>query len=202
MRHISVFSPVVAALTLGLGAAMAVAEESTPAPAPTSSHRVEAGLSLATGGGVAAQGPSVTAVSVTAPGPAAAPSSVGHTGPVDQKPEDPDRDARDIERVRLACEPVSTDRHRGVVCKWSEARSDDARGYALVRSIDGGPAERIFQEGIEGPNHHVDTTPRPGHRYTYVVLVLDEAGEVIGHSDPATVGWPSSEPPTAGFTSR
>jgi len=303
MRHSRLFSSIVAAtLALGLGTAMAVSEESASAPVPSSSNRAAAELSLAPGGGVAAQGRFVTAVSVTAPVPAAASSSVGQSRPVGQKPAESDRDHKDFERlrlrcegmatdttppviacrwsaseaprfagyrlvrgdgdgrsivfqtrdrsdtsfvdhqvrpgatyhyvvqvlgpqgqvigmserstaqasgrsagrsdkIRLACEPVSRDRHRAVACKWSDARSDDARGYALVRSIDGGPGERVFQKGIEGPNHHIDGPLRAGHRYTYVVVVLDEAGEVIGHSDPVTVGWPSSDPPVADVAS-
>ncbi len=107
-----------------------------------------------------------------------------------------------FEEIELACKPVSHEGQRGVACKWSEARSASARGYALARSVDGGPAERIFHKGLEGPNHHVDGRVQAGHRDTYVVLVLDGSGEVIGHSEPVTVGWPTDASPPVDIASR
>ena len=104
---------------------------------------------------------------------------------------------RPREHLELACERAALEGHRGVACRWSEATRDDASGYVLVRSIDGGPRERIFRTGIEGPNRHFDSPLRPGHRYTYAVLVLDADGHVIGEGGPVTVGWPLNPPPTA-----
>lgn len=104
--------------------------------------------------------------------------------------------------VKLRCEPVSMERHRGVACGWSEARAVGADGYVLVRSTDGGPSQRIFHKGLEGPNRHLDTAVQGGHRYTYVVLVVDRTGDVMGRSEPVTVGWPPDKPPSPDFALR
>lgn len=103
---------------------------------------------------------------------------------------------RPIERIELACERVGTSDRSGVGCRWSAASREDAKGYKLVRSIDGGARETIFRKGIDGPNHYVDAPLRGGHRYTYAVLVLDGHGSVIGEGGPVTVGWPPDPAPT------
>lgn len=103
---------------------------------------------------------------------------------------------RPREQITLACERATTGGQRGIACRWWEATRDDAVGYVLVRSIDGGPRERIFRTPVDGPNRYVDAPLRPGHRYTYAVLVLDADGQVIGEGGPVTVGWPA-DPPAA-----
>ncbi|MGQ0830305.1 MAG: hypothetical protein ACT4OV_01370 [Microthrixaceae bacterium] len=102
---------------------------------------------------------------------------------------------RPLERLDLACERVGAHERSGVACRWSATGRDDASGYTLVRSIDGGPREPILRTGVEGPNRYVDAPLRAGHRYTYVVLVIDRQGQVIGEGGPVTVGWPPDPAP-------
>lgn len=190
MRHSRFFSSIVAAsLPLGLGTAMAFSEESTSAPVPTSSNRAGAELSLAPGGGVAAQGRSVTAVSVTAPVPAAASSSVGRSRSVDQKPAQPDRDDKDVERLRLRCEGMATDTAPVIACRWSESEAPRFAGYRLVRG-DGDHRAIVFQTRDLSDTSFVDGKVRPGVTYHYVVQVLGPQGQVIGMSEPSTAQAP------------
>ncbi len=101
-----------------------------------------------------------------------------------------------FEQLRLGCEVVRVDADRpdiqrpGVACRWSEAHHPAARGYVLYRSVDGRPREAIHRGGLD-QLRYLDTEVRPGHRFTYAVVLVDAAGHPLGGGGPVTVGIPA-----------
>jgi hypothetical protein len=100
------------------------------------------------------------------------------------------RTPRILERLRMACALAFTEDHRGVACKWSEAKRARAVGYILVRSVDGGPRERIYRTGLDGRRHFLDTDVKRGQTIRYAVIVVDKHGHKIGRGGPVVVRIP------------
>jgi hypothetical protein len=94
------------------------------------------------------------------------------------------------ETLRLACELASNGDQRGVACTWSEAKHPAAAGYVLWRSVDGGARERIYRTGLDGRRGFFDAEVKPGQVIRYAVVVVDRAGERVGHGGPASVRIP------------
>ena len=94
------------------------------------------------------------------------------------------------EHLRMACAFVWGEDHRGVACKWSEAKHPKAAGYVLWRSVDGGPRERIYRTGLDGRRHFLDTDVKRGQTIHYAVIVVDKHGHRIGRGGPVEVRIP------------
>lgn len=99
------------------------------------------------------------------------------------------------EQLRFGCRLVRADterpdvHRRGIACRWSATQQRNAAGYVLYRSVDGGAREVVYRGGLER-TRFLDTEVRPGHRYTYAVVVVDADGEPLGGGGPDTVGFP------------
>ena len=96
---------------------------------------------------------------------------------------------RDV-RVRLGCAAGVTDAGRGIVCEWSAVDAEAAAGYVLWRSVGDAEREVIARSGLDGRTRYLDQDVSAGMAYTYVVQVVDAAGEPLAISEPATVRLP------------
>jgi len=94
-----------------------------------------------------------------------------------------------VEPMRLECAAHPIDSAPGAVvgCEWNEVSNDAAVGYILWKSVDGGERAEIARVGLE-TTHVRDDEVAPGHRFTYVVTAVDQAGAIVGQSRSETVG--------------
>ncbi len=81
---------------------------------------------------------------------------------------------------------VEVDPAFSIGCQWSATRSDQAVGYELWRSVDGGERHVIARTGLDQTSVR-DNEVSIGHRYRYVVLAVDTDGHIVGRSRSATV---------------
>jgi len=72
-------------------------------------------------------------------------------------------------------------------CEWSATDADNAAGYQLWRSLDGGARHIIARTGLDQTSVR-DHDVAVGHQYRYVVTAVDAEGHVVGRSRAATVG--------------
>jgi hypothetical protein len=89
--------------------------------------------------------------------------------------------------MRLACEPVRSDRGPTVACRWSAV--DRAAGYRLMRTD---RETRVIVCRVEagGRTGCIDESVSPGATYAYFVEAVSRDGEVIARGGPAKVVIP------------
>lgn len=100
------------------------------------------------------------------------------------------RVGRPAESLRLGCAIATTGDQRGVACRWSRTSRPAAVGYVLLRSVDGGPRERIYRTGLPGPRVFVDLDVKAGQQVRYAVLAVAKSGRVVGLGGPVLVRIP------------
>lgn len=88
----------------------------------------------------------------------------------------------EIERLQLECAGRTTDDGRsGVSCKWSQATSDAAAGYVLVRTT-GDAHSVVFRTNDVTVTGFIDANIRVGVKYGYRVAAVNAADERVGLS--------------------
>ena len=95
----------------------------------------------------------------------------------------------DAHRVELdiAADPAAeVDPVVSIGCEWSATDSEQAVGYQLWRSVDGGERHLIASTSL-GETSVRDHDVSRGHRYRYVVSAVDPEGRIVGRSRAATV---------------
>lgn len=100
------------------------------------------------------------------------------------------RIGRPAEALRFRCAFVIADEARGVGCRWSEATRPAAERYVLLRSVDGGPREKIYRTGLDGRRAFLDTDIKAGQHIRYAVVALAADGRVVGLGGPVRVRIP------------
>jgi hypothetical protein len=111
-----------------------------------------------------------------------------NAGAADTEPVAPEK----IElRCRKAVVVVERDGevHRKLVigCRWSKSTSEDFHAYRLVRKVDEQPRMIVFRSDNQDRQRFIDRRVRKEHEYTYRLVVVDDAGKVIGLSNKAVV---------------
>jgi hypothetical protein len=87
-----------------------------------------------------------------------------------------------IERLHLECAGRTTDAGRsGASCKWSQATSDAAAGYVLVRTT-GDAHGVVFRTNQVTATSFIDANIRVGVEYGYRVAAVNAVGERVGLS--------------------
>ena len=103
-----------------------------------------------------------------------------------------------VEKLGLNCAYVIDSAREGVACHWAKADRPGAKRYVLVRSVDGGPRERIYRTGGHGHRSFFDTDVAAGQSITYKVFALARDGRIVGIGGPDVVVVPTIVTPVAG----
>lgn len=107
--------------------------------------------------------------------------------------EHPGQDTREHPRrhrgeaLSLDCKWFRHDGHRGVGCRWTPSKARDFAVYRLMRGERGQEPVVVFETDDRRQTHALDATAARDRDYYYMVLVLNTAGEVVGHSNPVRV---------------
>jgi hypothetical protein len=96
-----------------------------------------------------------------------------------------------VEKLSLRCAYVIDTTRQGAACRWSKADRPAAARYVLVRSVDGGPRERIYRTGADGRRSFFDTDVAPGQTIRYKVFALARDGRIVGVGGPEIVVVPT-----------
>jgi hypothetical protein len=99
------------------------------------------------------------------------------------------------ERIALNCAYVIDAARQGVACHWAKADRPAAVRFVLVRSVDGGPRERIYRTGVDGRRSFFDTDVAAGQSIRYKVFALAGDGRIVGISRADTVLVPTIATP-------
>ena len=103
-----------------------------------------------------------------------------------------------VEKLGLNCAYVIDNAREGVACHWAKADRPGAKRYVLVRSVDGGPRERIYRTGADGRRSFFDTDVAAGQTIRYKVFAIAHDGRIVGVGGPDDVVVPTIVTPTAG----
>lgn len=105
-----------------------------------------------------------------------------HTAPrpIDVRPVD----ESDLDVISLRCE--AADAAVAARCAWRPTNSEAAIGYQLWRIVDRGDRELVWRGGLDETSAR-DALPADTTIVRYAVLAVDEEGEVVGQSRPATL---------------
>ncbi len=95
------------------------------------------------------------------------------------------------EKIALNCAFVIDAARQGVACHWSKVDRPHATRFVLVRSVDGGPRERIYRTPADGRRSYFDTDVAAGQSIRYKVFALAGDGRVVGVSRADTVLVPT-----------
>ncbi|HWH32854.1 MAG TPA: hypothetical protein VNU01_09310 [Egibacteraceae bacterium] len=103
--------------------------------------------------------------------------------------EHPGQDTREHrgEALSLDCKWFRHDGREGVGCRWTPSKARDFAAYRLVRGERGQEPVVVFETDDRHQTHALDATAARDRDYSYMVLVFDAAGEVIGHTNPVRV---------------
>jgi hypothetical protein len=101
------------------------------------------------------------------------------------------------EELRLRCAFLVDDERQGVACRWSASTRPAAARYVLLRSVDGGPRERIYRTGIDGRRAFLDRDVAAGQTIRYAVLARAADGRIVGIGGPVRVVVPALSAPGA-----
>lgn len=105
----------------------------------------------------------------------------------------PVRDTTDVEALRLECVARVADSGAVVRCDWSAPTTSGAVGVKLYRSDPAVADGRrvVYRSGDVGATGFTDSHVRPGHRYAYAVVAVDQAGRIVARSRAEWVRVPS-----------
>ncbi len=98
-------------------------------------------------------------------------------------------------KIALNCAYVIDAARQGVACHWAKADRPGAARFVLVRSIDGGPRERIYRTAADGRRSFFDTDVVAGQSIRYKVFALAGDGRIVGVSRVDTVLVPTIATP-------
>jgi hypothetical protein len=103
-----------------------------------------------------------------------------------------------VEKLGLSCAYVIDTDRQGVACHWAKADRPGAARFVLVRSVDGGPRERIYRTGADGRRSYFDTDVAAGQSIRYKVFAIARDGRVVGVGGPDVVVVPTITASAAG----